>query len=1561
MAEAGVFARPAAVAGAAGSGEMVDRLLARIASLEGRLYEREVQDARAKQQLIPALHGAAALPPANRELLSSLGDAERGRGDVAGREWPAGVPGWLARASLAARAAAAPDGGGARAAAPAGDGSPTSGRASPAEAAGPEAGSPAARRSGGAALAAPLAGAGGGGSSGGGQAKYYVADGDSGDGDGGAARVQEAAGAALAEANERLYDAEARVQAALAAQAQAAGEAEALRGEVEALKGENLEAWRVKYELERQLADAAAAAEGLQREGAAVRQALEEARAQARIWGDASSSELDKVAAERALLQEQLAQRGGELAALRAELAAAAGERERGAAEAAHAAEERDRLAAQLAPLEGLRAAAAASTAAAAASAAAAAEWEERFMRERGVRRRLHEQLQARRPGRGACISGKRDGAAPGQAARVYEEVSPLVRSCADGFNAAIIAYGQTGSGKTFTMDGPPDALGVNARALQELFAIAADEANGGWSFQVAMLEIYNEAVRDLLAMAAAASAAGGGGGAAAAAAAAAAAHTLDVSGLPAGELPAGMDRVPGLLWRPVRDAGEVQAVLREGARARATAATALNANSSRSHAVLSVRVCGRREGGAPFSSLLHLVDLAGSERVDRSEVAGQQLREAQAINRSLSALGDVIAALQRRGAHVPFRNSKLTQARVLADSLSGSSKVLLVCCCSPEPASASETLSSLNFAARAAQVELGAARRAPAAAANPAGDGAAAEGGGAPPASPPRAPGQRASFGAAGGGGAGGAAARPASRLADRPGSAAGSPRQTDVDIVTQDGAVLRVPLQPGDELAPARDGEAFAPRPGTAPLLHAMRRRAAAPAPAPELRRELTVVTAAGQLLRVEVTPGVTTGGDLRREVARSMGSCAAEVRLAYAGKELDSAHDGKPLALKPGLDAVQAVERQRGGAAGGGGARIVGEPVTAPGADTPRIGTSTEAQLAKQFRHIMRHPMPGISAAPDADDPLLAGPEGTPYAGGWWHVRLMFSHAFPGRQPCAKFVTPILNPYVDERSGVICFVVGTEMRSVACVLAALHMLLRKPALTADRAWKAAPSGSAPATSASSPDQALPRSLRGAMRAAAAARPQRQRPAAPRRAAACRGRAAARRAAVLFDGVTAERGFLPEHDPLLRLPPGLAAYEEALDAIPKLALGSPGTLRRALEALPPFDLRELPALSSLPPGNAAAPALGVDGALAAPQLLPPAGACYAAGGRAVAADGAAGAWCSCDAELWRAYMVLSFLCHAHVWCDGPAPPDALPARLAQPWAAVSAALGMPPVLVYATYNLMNWRRLDAAAPVALGNLACQHNFLGGLDEEWFRAVHVTIEAAAAPALAALRPLQAAAERRDAPAMEARLGELVAALQAMQALLSCMGERCDPHVYYTRVRLPMSGWRANPKLPRGLVYGGLWRGAPQQLYGETGAQSSVVPALDAALGIEHERGWLSTYLAAMRAHMPPAHRAFLDALEAGPSVRGAVRRLAAASVTEAYDAAVGELAAFRAQHRGFAAQYIAQFAAREGARGTGGSDFMPALSAYATATGAHRLAGAPAAAAPPRGCPLHE
>jgi kinesin family protein C2/C3 len=158
------------------------------------------------------------------------------------------------------------------------------------------------------------------------------------------------------------------------------------------------------------------------------------------------------------------------------------------------------------------------------------------------------------------------------------------------------------------------------------------------------------------------------------------------------------------------RDAAHVLAIMSEGIARRASSATALNERSSRSHCVVTVRCVGTDlASGRASNGRLHLVDLAGSERVARSEARGDRLREAQHINKSLSALGDVVSALLEKRAHVPFRNSRLT--RLLADSLGGNSRVLMLAHLAPEPASFPETQSTLVFAKRCSQLELGRAR----------------------------------------------------------------------------------------------------------------------------------------------------------------------------------------------------------------------------------------------------------------------------------------------------------------------------------------------------------------------------------------------------------------------------------------------------------------------------------------------------------------------------------------------------------------------------------------------------------------------------------------------------------------------------------------------------------------------------------------------------------------------------------------------------------------------------------------------------------------------------------
>ncbi|TMW89334.1 hypothetical protein EJD97_017325 [Solanum chilense] len=278
----------------------------------------------------------------------------------------------------------------------------------------------------------------------------------------------------------------------------------------------------------------------------------------------------------------------------------------------------------------------------------------------------------------------------------VFRDTKPLVRSVMDGYNVCIFAYGQTGSGKTYTMSGPGGGstkeFGINQLALNDLF-ILSDERKDIMSYKihVQMVEIYNEQIHDLLAESDII--------------APLTVHTLEIRSCMSGNgLP-----LPDASMHLVNCATDVIELMKLGDLNRAVGCTAMNNRSSRSHSVLTVHVHGEDTSGNIIHSCLHLVDLAGSERVDKSEVTGDSLKEAQHINKSLSCLADVITALAQKNSHIPYRNSKLTL--LLQNSLGGHAKTLMFAHVSPEGDSFGETISTLKFAQRVSSVELGAAR----------------------------------------------------------------------------------------------------------------------------------------------------------------------------------------------------------------------------------------------------------------------------------------------------------------------------------------------------------------------------------------------------------------------------------------------------------------------------------------------------------------------------------------------------------------------------------------------------------------------------------------------------------------------------------------------------------------------------------------------------------------------------------------------------------------------------------------------------------------------------------
>jgi indoleamine 2,3-dioxygenase len=370
---------------------------------------------------------------------------------------------------------------------------------------------------------------------------------------------------------------------------------------------------------------------------------------------------------------------------------------------------------------------------------------------------------------------------------------------------------------------------------------------------------------------------------------------------------------------------------------------------------------------------------------------------------------------------------------------------------------------------------------------------------------------------------------------------------------------------------------------------------------------------------------------------------------------------------------------------------------------------------------------------------------------------------------------------------------------------------------------------------------------------------------------------------------GLSPDRGFLPD-DPLIALPDALTLTELGRE-LPKLL--SARMVRSFIE-------RQSSLLSSIPP-----------------QWQEP--------------------------EYRAAMRLLSFAGHAYVWETPEQPAETLPAQLARPWHDLAQRLGRPPVLSYASYALDNWRRLDPTKPIQLDNIVLLQNFLGGQDEEWFVVVHLQIEREAGPGLAGLlRAVNGAAHDSEEEVLLG-LRSLASAQAAMRDTLLRMKERCDPYTYYTRVRPYIHGWKNSPSLPNGLIYDGVeaYRGKPQEFRGETGAQSAIVPCLDAGLGIVHGEDPLTVYLREMRDYMPPGHRALIEALERvlnnrqQPALSGFVRdrKFRSPELWTAYCACVDLLAQFREIHIGYADSYIHRqsqtHASNPTAVGTGGTPFM--------------------------------
>ena len=304
---------------------------------------------------------------------------------------------------------------------------------------------------------------------------------------------------------------------------------------------------------------------------------------------------------------------------------------------------------------------------------------------------------------------------------------------------------------------------------------------------------------------------------------------------------------------------------------------------------------------------------------------------------------------------------------------------------------------------------------------------------------------------------------------------------------------------------------------------------------------------------------------------------------------------------------------------------------------------------------------------------------------------------------------------------------------------------------------------------------------------------------------------------------------------------------------------------------------------------------------------------------------------------DLKLAMSHLSFIAHAYIWGDNK-PNESIPSVLANPWVKVANNQGRPPILSYASYCLDNWFLIDPEEAISLENVGLINNFLGGVDEDWFVTIHVCIENAAADAMAACAEI--AMLETDSPENKSieLLNRIVIAMKKVNEIFARMPEKCDPYIYYHRVRPFIFGTKDNPDLKNGLIYKGEFKNQPQFFRGETGAQSSIIPSLDGALQITHTKDHLRHYLNEMRDYMPPKHREFMEVLEKNSQVKKIIN--GSNKLTSLYNDCLEEIRAFRAMHLEYAGTYIFKQAqiknpfGRGGSTitGTGGTPFMAYL-----------------------------
>ncbi|XP_070263495.1 indoleamine 2,3-dioxygenase 1 [Myotis yumanensis] len=320
-------------------------------------------------------------------------------------------------------------------------------------------------------------------------------------------------------------------------------------------------------------------------------------------------------------------------------------------------------------------------------------------------------------------------------------------------------------------------------------------------------------------------------------------------------------------------------------------------------------------------------------------------------------------------------------------------------------------------------------------------------------------------------------------------------------------------------------------------------------------------------------------------------------------------------------------------------------------------------------------------------------------------------------------------------------------------------------------------------------------------------------------------------------------------------------------------------------------------------------------------------------------------------------AHLALGYITMAYVWGQGDDVRKVLPRNIAVPYCSLSEKLGLPPILVYADCVLANWKKKDPSGPMTYENMDILFSFPGGDSGKGFFLISLLVEIEAASAIKVIPTIFKAVQNQDQDTLKKALSDITSCLRKTVEVFHRIHKYVDPNLFFNVLRIYLSGWKGNAKIPEGLLYEGFWD-TPKMFSGGSAAQSSIFQCFDVLLGIQHSSDEASSaeFLQEMRTYMPPAHRKFLRSLESKPSVREFVLSEGDDSLLAIYNGCVDAMVSLRNYHLQIVAKYIV-IPARQSKntqpseepsesenKGTGGTDVMKFLKSVRDTTKAALL-----------------